>query len=60
MAKQPVTKQVTEMNITFFDNGFTIYYDGKNNEDDWAETRMVLTSIDEVCEHVRKVAEFPK
>jgi len=55
MAKQ-VTKDVDYFSVNFADNGYILEYSGKNDEDDWRNAKILVSTFDELVEAI-KVAD---
>jgi hypothetical protein len=49
-----VTKEVSEMTIEFADNGFVVRYSGRDDDDDWSDTKIIVNDIDTLCDKVIK------
>lgn len=55
-----VVKEVGEFNVEVFDNGYALKYSGRDANDDWADAKIVVNSIDELCEQIREVVKIPR
>jgi hypothetical protein len=55
-----VTKNVSDFNVSIFDNGYTLNYSGNNDEGDWTDAKLIVSDIDKLCELIRNVVTLPK
>ena len=46
--------------INMYDNGFMIEVGGRDREDDWKTTKVIVNSVDELVALVKEVAELPR
>ena len=58
--KQAVVKNVSDFSVNIFDNGFTLQYSGNDADDNWADTKLIVSNVDELCELIRGVVVFPR
>jgi len=54
--KQEVTREVESVNVDFADNGFIVTYSGRDDDDSWTDAKIVVKTLDEVFEIMRKIA----
>lgn len=48
MAKNAVTKEITDFNVSIYDNGFTVTYSGRDDNDDWTDAKLIVPSVEEL------------
>lgn len=53
-----VTKGVSDFTVEFADNGFVLRYSGRDNEDNWADCKMIVPSLTELIKEIEKVVEL--
>jgi hypothetical protein len=58
--KKQVVKNVSDFSVSVFDNGFTLQYSGNDADGDWADTKVIVSDIDKLCELIRGVVELPR
>ena len=54
------TKEVSEFNVEIVDNGFTIHFNGRNDEADWTSDKLVCTSMEQLIAYINQIAKLPK
>ena len=57
MAKKPVVKAVETFDVEIVSNGFVLNYSGKNEEDDWAQTKEIVSSLEQLHARIDKIVE---
>ena len=55
MAKNPVTKEISEFSVSIYDNGFTVNYSGRDDNDDWAEAKLIVPNSNELHKVIDQV-----
>ena len=55
-----LSKVDESMTIQMYDNGFMFEISGRDNSDDWATTKIVCSSIDEVMTLVKEATTLPR
>lgn len=55
--KLEVVSGVDSISVSFADNGYVVEYSGQDENDDWANAKLVVTSIDEVVDIFKDVAQ---
>jgi hypothetical protein len=55
MAKKQVKGQVSDFQVQFMDNGYTVSYTGQDEDCDWVAVRFVMTDLNAVIEHLKFV-----
>ena len=55
--KREIVSGVTDISISFADNGFVVDYSGQDDEGDWQSVKIVVTSMDDLVDTVRNVVE---
>lgn len=65
MTRQPTAKisdKLTKVNDSFtvnmYENGYMIEVSGRNDEDEWASTKIIATSLDDLIDLVREATEI--
>jgi hypothetical protein len=58
--KDKLSKVDESFTINMYDNGFMFEIGGRDNEDDWATAKIMCTSVDEVVELIKEVAEMER
>ena len=58
--KKQVVKNVTDFNVSIYDNGFTLNYNGNDSEGDWAEAKVIVSDIDKLSELIRGLVALPR
>ena len=55
-----VVKEVNDFNVEMFDNGYTIRYSGRSEDDEWADVKLIVGDVDELCKIVRDIVKIPR
>ena len=55
-----VTKGVSDFSVEIYDNGFTLRYSGNDDNNDWAEAKIIVGDIKELCKLIEGVAALPR
>jgi len=55
-----VVKNVSDFNVEIYDNGFTLRYSGNDDEDNWAEAKIIVGDIKELCKLIEGIAVLPR
>jgi hypothetical protein len=55
-----LSKVDESMTIQMYDNGFMFEISGRDDSDDWATTKIVCSSIDEVMKLVKEATTLPR
>lgn len=58
--KAKVVKNVSDFSVDLYDNGFTLRYSGNDDEDNWADAKIIVTDIEELFKLIREVSELPR
>lgn len=58
--KKQVVKNVSDFNVSIYDNGFTLTYSGNDAEDNWADAKIIVSDFDKLCDLIRGVVELPR
>lgn len=53
-----VTKGVDEITIELADNGFIVKYSGRDDEDDWANDKVLVLSLQELFDTIKEVIKL--
>jgi hypothetical protein len=59
MAKKEIIKDVSDFNVEIADNGYVLNYSGNNSEGDWKNTKIVVTTIDELISEIKRIVALP-
>jgi hypothetical protein len=55
-----LTKVSESITITMYDNGFLFDANGRNAEDEWAQTKIVCNNLDEVITLLTEAASMER
>lgn len=59
-----ITDKLSKVNesytINMYDNGFMLEISGRNNAEEWASAKVMVTSVEELLELVKEAAELPR
>lgn len=55
-----LTKVNESFTINMYDNGFMFEIGGRNDNDDWATSKIICADIDQVIDLVREAAAMPR
>lgn len=58
--KKQVVKDVSDVHVSIYDNGFTLQYSGNTADGDWADAKIIVSDIDKLCDLIRGIAELPR
>ena len=58
--KNKLSKVDESFTVNMYDNGFMFEVGGRDEEDDWATAKIMCTSIDEIVELIKEVAEMER
>ena len=58
--KAKIIKEVSDFNVEIADNGFVLNYSGKTEDDDWVNTKVVITSVDDLVKAITDIVSMPK
>jgi hypothetical protein len=53
-----ITKEVHSVEIDFAANGFVMNYSGRDDNDEWKSTKLVLVDFEELKEELKKAIEM--
>lgn len=61
MAKnyKDIVKGVDSVSVSILDNGYTLEFTGYNNQGDWVTSKIIVSTIDDLCNHIKTVAQIP-
>ena len=48
-----ITKEVDYVQINFADNGFIVEYSGQNEDSDYRNAKILVSSVDEMIEQIK-------
>lgn len=60
MTKKLVTKGVETFDVEIVSNGFVLSYSGKDAEDEWASTKEIVNSLEQLHSRIDKIIETMK
>jgi hypothetical protein len=61
MAKNAkIIKEVSDFNVEIADNGFVLTYSGKTEDDDWVNSKVVITSVDDLVKTITDIVSMEK
>jgi len=52
-----ITKEVDYVQINFADNGFIVEYSGQNEDSDYRNAKILVSSVDEMIEQIKVAVE---
>jgi hypothetical protein len=55
--KLAVISGVDSISVNFADNGYVVEYSGQDENDDWANAKLVVNTVQEVIDILKDVAE---
>jgi hypothetical protein len=55
-----ISKNVNEFSVSLFDNGFTLQYSGHTEDDNWVDTRLIVSDVEKLCELIRGLSALPR
>jgi hypothetical protein len=55
-----LTKVNESFTINMYDNGYMVEVGGRNDEDNWINTKIICADLDQVIELVREAADMPR
>lgn len=58
--KAKIIKEVSDFNVEIADNGFVLNYSGKTEDDDWVNSKVVITSVDDLVKTITDIVSMPK
>jgi len=57
MSKKDIVKEVNDFSVDIADNGFVLNYSGRNNDDDWVNTKLVFTEVGQLVAKIYEIIE---
>ena len=55
-----LSKVDTSFTINMYDNGFMVEVGGRNEDDDWANARIMVSTVDELLALVEETAKMKR
>jgi hypothetical protein len=55
MAKKEIVRNVESFSVSLLDNGYTLQYSGYDENDDYQNRNMVLTSLEDLINQIKIV-----
>ena len=59
-SNRTIVNGVDSFSVNIMDNGFTLEYTGNNSDNDWVNTKLVVTDVNALCEKIREVVQIPR
>ena len=64
MAKTTISDKLTKVNdsltVNLYDNGFMFEISGRDEDDDWASTKILCNDIEDVVTLIKEAASLPQ
>lgn len=54
-----ITKGVDSVSVNILDNGYTLEFSGYNSTGDWVTSKVIVSTIDELCSHMKEITGIP-
>ena len=54
-----IIKGVENVNVIILDNGYNLEFTGYNTKGDWVTSKIIVATIDELCNHIKEVTQIP-
>ena len=58
--KDKLAKIGDSLTVNLYDNGYMIVVSGKNEEDDWANARVMVSSVEDLLEIITEATEMER
>ena len=58
--KDKLAKIGDSLTVNLYDNGYMVDVSGKNEEDDWANARVMVSSVEELLEIITEATEMER
>jgi molybdenum cofactor biosynthesis enzyme len=58
--KDKLAKIGDSLTVNLYDNGYMVDVSGKNEEDDWANARVMISSVEELLEIITEATEMER
>ncbi len=58
--KSKIIKEVSDFNVEIADNGFVLNYSGKTEDDDWVNSKVVITSVVDLVKTITDIVSMEK
>ena len=55
-----LTKVDDNFTVNMYDNGFMIEVGGRDKNDDWARTKLTVSTVDELVDLIKEAASLPR
>ena len=55
-----LTKVNEAFTINMYDNGYMIEVAGRDNDDEWKSSKIIVSSVDELIELVKEAIQLPR
>jgi len=55
-----LSKVSEDITVRMLDNGFVVEASGRNHDDDWANAKLIVSTVDEVYALIGEAAEMEK
>lgn len=55
-----IVKGVESVSVNILDNGYTLEFTGYNSTGDWVTSKVIVGSVDELCNHIKEIVGIPR
>jgi hypothetical protein len=55
-----IVKGIDNVNVIILDNGYNLEFTGYNSKGDWVTSKIIVPTVDELCNHIREVTQMTK
>lgn len=55
-----LTKVNESFTVNMYDNGYMLEIGGRNSNDDWANAKILVTTLDELVELIKEASEMER
>ncbi len=55
-----LTKVDDNFTVNMYDNGFMVEVGGRDDEDNWARTKLTVATVEELIELIKEAASLPR
>lgn len=55
-----IVKGVDSVSVNILDNGYTLEFTGYNSNGDWVTSKIIVATVDELCNHIKEVTGLSK
>ena len=54
-----IVEGVDSISVNILDNGYTLEFTGYNANGDWVTSKTIVSSVEELCSHIKEVTGLP-